>query len=192
MSSRKGVAAVVIGVVVLTAAALLLTMRSRGRPAGETPYAAKPAAKSEELPKLAVKGAELEEKGPDGQVKWRVTAGGDLQYDKDGDLIIGNDVEFVIVRKRLTPLTVTAARFTADYQGRKLTFEQGVKGQLIGNAGSFAVGRLEYHFSTGKLIGTGGASFAKGPYKATAQELVVDTVAEQVRMRGGVQFGATG
>ncbi len=192
MFSRKGVAAVVIAVVVLTAGALLVTLRSRGRPAEEAPVAAKLAEKAKEAPKLSVKGAELEEKGPDGQVKWRVMAEGDLQWDKDRDRATGSNVKFVIVRKELTPVTVTAARFTADYQGRKLTFEEGVKGQLIGNAGSFTVNRLEYQFSTGKLVGTGGASFVKGPYKATARELVVDTAAEKVRLRGSVRFGATG
>lgn len=193
MSSRRSMVGVALAVVLLAAGALLLTMRLQGRSKQDgSSVVGKATKQAKGLPKLAIKGAELEEKGPDGQVKWRVRAGGELQYDKDGDLVIGNNVEFVIVRKQLTPLTVTAARFTADYQKRKLTFEQGVKGRLLGNAGSFGVGRLEYQFSTGKLIGTGGASFVRGPYRATAQQLVVDTAAHRVRLRGGVRFAATG
>lgn len=191
MSSRRSIG-IALAVVLLTAGALLVTMRSRGRSVDTPPAVGDATRQPKALPKLAVKGAELEETGPDGQVKWRVTAGGELQYDKDGDLVIGNNVEFVIVQKQLTPLKVTAQRFTADYQNRKLTFEQGVKGQLMGSAGSFAVGRLEYQFSTGKLIGTGGASFVRGPYRATAQQLVVDTTAQRVRLRGDVRFAATG
>lgn len=191
MSSRRSIG-IALAVVLLTAGALLVTMRSRGRSVDTPPAAGDVTRQPKALPKLAVKGAELEETGPDGQVKWRVTAGGELQYDKDGDLVIGNNVEFVIVQKQLTPLKVTAQRFTADYRKRKLTFEQGVQGRLTGNAGSFAVGRLEYQFSTGKLIGTGGASFVRGPYRATAQQLVVDTAAQRVRLRGDVRFAATG
>ncbi|NPV47168.1 MAG: hypothetical protein HPY69_09410 [Armatimonadetes bacterium] len=191
MSSRRSIG-IALAVALLTAGALLVTMRSRGRSVDTPPAVGDATRQPKALPKLAVKGAELEEKGPDGQVKWRVTAGGELQYDKDGDLVIGNNVEFVIVQKQLTPLKVTAQRFTADYRKRKLTFEQGVQGRFTGNAGSFAVGRLEYQFSTGKLIGTGGASFVRGPYRATGQQLVVDTAAQRVRLRGDVRFAATG
>jgi hypothetical protein len=191
MTSRAGVIAIVIAVVVVTAGALLLTTRSRGR-SGEEVGAAKSGGRPQALPQVQVKGAELEEKGADGQVRWRVTAGGALQYDKDGERVIGEDVKFVIIQKQQTPVTVTAAHFTADNQARKLTFEQGVQGQLTGKAGSFAVTRLEYQFDTGKLVGSGGASFDKGSYKATARELVVDTAAMRVRLRGGVRFAASG
>jgi hypothetical protein len=92
----------------------------------------------------------------------------------------------VVVQQGQVPVTVTAQHFTADYPGKKLVFEQGVQGQLAGNAGRFTVKKLEYQMATGKLIGARAVRFEKTGYTATARTLVVDTNRQRVRLEDGV------
>ena len=48
------------------------------------------------------------------------------------------------------------AAFGSNYAARRLSFSQGVHGQLADRSGSFQVAALEYQMSTKKLVGTGG------------------------------------
>lgn len=192
---RWGLIVSLVLVVGVTGGALLLAVRTRTVEKPETSTATKVARKAtaaEKNPALKVEGAVLEERGPDKQLKWRVTAGGELQYDKDGGVVLGRNVKFVILHQADTPATVLAPRFTADYNARRLTFEDGVTGVLEKSAGKFSVSRLVYEFDTGKLIGTGGARFQRGAYTARAEQLVVDTRGRKIRLSGGVRFAQGG
>jgi hypothetical protein len=187
MPSRTGILIVTALVVGITAGALYLAGRTRGREAqsGNPPKAG--GSKPEVLPGVQVHGAELEERGADGKLRWKVTAGGDLQFDKNRGLVIGKSVKFVALQQGQVPVTVTAQHFTADYQGRKLVFEQGVQGRLAGDAGRFTAKQMEYQMATGKLIGAD-AILLKGGFEATAPRLVVDTRGRKVRLEGGPRF----
>lgn len=191
MRRRLGLVFSLVLVVAVTGAALWLAVRSRNAPS--SPAAAsrpptKPATAPAPLPTVKVEGAVLEERGPDGQLQWRVTAGGELQYDKDRTVVVGRAVKFVLLHKTNTTVTVLAPRFTADYDARRLTFEAGVKGAIAPAAGQFEVPRLVYEFDTGKLVGSGAVRFTRPGYTATATKLVVDTRRRKVRLDDGVRL----
>ena len=190
MRGRLGLIVSLVLVVGITGGALLLAVRSRSVEPPTPPPAAAPGkqATPAKLPGIKVEGALLEERGPDQQLQWRVTAGGELQYDKDTAVVLGRQVKFQVLHKNDATVTVLAPRFTADYNTRRLTFEDGVKGTLAEAPARFEVARLVYEFDTGKLVGTGGAKFSKPAYSATAAKLVVDTKRRKVRLTDGVRL----
>ena len=160
-----------------------------------TPTAEKPAAEAEKPAApagIAVEGAEIEQRDPQGKLEWKVTAGGELEFDKDRQTITGKQVKFEIVSTDRLPCVINAPVFHADYGARKLVFDQGVSGHMTDGSAQFRVNHLSYNFDTSKLIGTGGARFIQGAYSASANEIILDAKAKKVRMRGGVRFEKRG
>ena len=184
---------IIIVVVALALAVGLIVFAVRQRPpAATTPAPGKaPAtatAPSGASPQVAVKGAEVEQRDKLGKLQWKVTASGDLQFDKGRQVAHGRDVQFQIMQADKPNILIRATSFEANYNAKKLSFEQGVSGRLADGSGEFSVQRLEYDLTTKKLVGSGGARFTQGQYTATAPEIVLDTAHTKVRMRGGVQF----
>lgn len=190
MGNRNGLIIIGVFVALLMGGALYWASVTKppppeaGAPASSSPSASKP----EPPTGVKVQGAVLEEKGPDGQLVWRVTADADLKYSKDTNVVSGEKIKFVALQKGKTPVSLTAASFTADYPKRQLVFEQGVKGQLLPGGASFLVNRLEYQFANKKMVGTGGIKFIQGAYRVTADQLVVDTARHKVRLSGHLRF----
>lgn len=139
-------------------------------------------------PGMSIEGGAIEQRNAQGHLEWKVNVGGELEFDKDRQMVTGQDVQFEMVQEGRLPVIVVAPVFHADYATRKLTFDQGVKGHLKDNSAHFQVNHLVYDFTTKKLIGTGGAQFVQGQNSATAREIVLDAVAKKVRMRGSVRF----
>lgn len=183
---------IAVAVLVLAMSAIYLAAHRQPLTPGQAgPTLPKPA-DSMQPQAVQVSGAQIEQKDPSGKVEWRVTAGGDLQFDKIRQVAVGKNVKFELIRADKTPVTLTAPAFEANYDTKKLTFTQGVTGQMTGGGSSFKVARMEYDFATKKLLGSGGAQFLQGQYVATAQEIVVDAAAKKVRLRGGVRFAKNG
>lgn len=143
-------------------------------------------------PGVKVEGAEIEQRDPRGELEWKVTAGGQLEFDKERQLITGRDVQFEMVQKDKLPLIIQAPAFEADYAGGQVRFSDGVSGRLSDGSAQFRVNRMVYQFSTRKLVGTGGAKFVQGKYTATADKIVLDARAKKVRLSGGVKFTSHG
>ncbi|MEN6643181.1 MAG: hypothetical protein ABFE08_12115 [Armatimonadia bacterium] len=198
---RKAVPIIIVVVIVaLTLGLIYFATRPRERPmelpqpaVGQAPVA--PAAKPEPMKNpqgVSVQGAEIEQRDPAGKVQWKVTAGGDLEFDKNAQMATGHDVVFEMVQQDQTPIVVKASEFQANYNSRKLTFTKGVSGRMTDGSAHFTVNHLVYDFDTKKLTGTGGAKFVQGNYKAVANNIVVDWKIKKVRMRGGVRFTKSG
>jgi hypothetical protein len=143
-------------------------------------------------PGLSLEGARIEQRDPAGQLEWSVVAHGDLEFDKDSQTVTGRDVHFEVANKAEMPYLVQAPLFRADYDNKVLTFEQGVTGRMADGSASFRVNHVTVNFTTQKLVGSGGARYTRGPYLATAREIVVDPKAKKVRLRGGVRFERRG
>lgn len=201
---RKAVPVIIVVVIIaLTVGLIYYATRPRELPvelpqpavaqAPTTPVA--PAAKPEpasKVPGVSVQGAEIEQRDPAGKVQWKVTAGGDLVFDKDRQTVTGQNVTFEMVQQDQTPIVVKASEFQANYNSRKLTFSKGVSGRMTDGSAHFTVNHLVYDFDTKKLTGTGGAKFVQGNYKAVSDNIVVDWKVKKVRMRGGVRFTKSG
>lgn len=182
---------VVLAVLILMVGALRFAMRPPST-AGE-PTGGAPVAKKDFIPqKTSVEGAEMEQRDASGKLQWKVAADGELGFDKTRQIAQGKNVTFQLMQADKSPLVVKAPAFEANYNTRKLTFTRGVSGRLSDQSGGFSAAWLEYDFATGKLLGSGGASFSYKQYKATAQEIVVDSHDQKVRMRGDVRFGVAG
>ncbi len=141
---------------------------------------------------LNVQKAQIEQRDPQGKLEWRVTARGELEFDKERQIITGRDITFEMLRQEALPCVIHAPVFYADYNARKITFAKGVRGQISDGSAQFSVGHLVYDFDTYKLKGTGGVRFIHGPYIATAREIVLDGKAKKVRLQGGVRFEKRG
>lgn len=184
--------AIALVVLVLSVGAIYLAAHRHPQTPEQAAATAAKAETSGQPQAVQVSGGQIEQKDPSGKVEWKVTAGGDLQFDKDRQVAVGKDVKFEMVQTGKAPVTVNAPVFEANYTTRKLTFTQGVTGQLSDATSRFTANRLEYDFDTKKLLGNGGAQFVQGQYVATAQEIVVDAAHKKVRLRGGVKFTKNG
>lgn len=186
---------ILIGVAVLIMAVGAIYLAAHRPPQTPAEQAAASVPKADTTAKsqaVSVSGAQIEQKDPAGNVEWKVTAGGELQFDKERQVAIGKDVKFQLMQAGKTPVTVSAPVFEANYIKKKLTFTQGVSGLMTDDSSRFNVNRMEYDFATRKLLGSGGAKFVQGQYVATAQEIVVDVAHKKVRLRGGVKFARNG
>jgi len=193
MSSRLWPIVIAGAVVAGTVAAVMLAVRRQ--PTQEAPaqsVARAPAPKQSQQPAIALKGGHMERRDPSGKLLWRVAADGEIEFDQANEVARGRDVKFEMVHEGKTPVIVKAPVFEANYKAQKLTFSEGVAGTLTDGSGSFRVNRLEYEFSTRKLIGTGGSKYIQGRYQATADTIVIDFPNKKARLRGNVKFTRTG
>lgn len=190
MSRYTPVIIVVLALAVAVGAVLFAVRRSPPPAGGKGAATGTPAAgAATPAPQaLEVKGAEVEQRDAAGKLQWKVTAGGQLQFDKGRQRAQGRDVHFEIMQAGKPEIIVEAPQFDADYATRKLTFNEGASGHLADGSGRFAVKHLEYDLATRKLLGSGGATYAMGPYTASAPELVLDTASKKLRLKGGLQF----
>ncbi|MCE5240603.1 hypothetical protein LLH23_19255 [bacterium] len=190
---------VVAAVLLITVGAIYLGMRHSQEPADTAPpgppapvaEATKPQP-GKAAPGLAVEGAKIEQRDPQGQLEWSVIARGELEFDKDQQTVTGRNVQFEMTSKAKMPCILQAPVFHADYAAKVLTFDEGVYGRMTEGGATFKVNHVVYNFSTQKLVGSGGARFVQGQYVATAREIVVDPKAKKVRLRGGVRFERRG
>jgi len=160
---------------------------------GEQENAETPASSPTQAPAgLNVQKAQIEQRDPQGQLEWRVTARGELEFDKERQIITGRDITFELLQQEALPCVIQAPVFYADYNARKITFAKGVRGQISDGSAQFSVAHLVYDFDSYKLKGTGGVRFIHGPYIATADEILLDGKAKKVRLRGGVRFEKRG
>jgi len=190
MNSRTRTVLAVAAFAVVALGAITFAVRSSRTPTSQTPAeeAAK-RAKESEIAGLSIKGAGVEQRDAQGKLQWRVTAGGQMGFDKQKQTVVGKQVRFEVIQQDKPTVVVRAPQFEADYRNRKLVFQQGVNGDLgQPGQGTFAVNRIDYDLSTGKLVGSGGAKFVRGQYSAEAPQIVVDTKTKHVRMSGGVTF----
>jgi hypothetical protein len=193
---------VVLGVFLIAAGAVYYGMRQPEPPPAPAPVAPRlpgvnPAGSGQAgvpaAPKgMKVEGAEIEQRDPQGQLEWKVTAGGQLEFDKDTQAVTGSDVQFEMVQQDRLPLIINAPVFQADYAGGHVTFSQGVRGHMSDGSAHFQVNHLVYDFRTRQLTGTGGAKFVQGKYTATADKIVLDGKSKKVRLTGGVKFTSRG
>jgi hypothetical protein len=137
---------------------------------------------------VSIQGGEIIEKDEEGRVLWRVKADGDLTYDDKTEVVEGANIEFEINRRGKPSIGINAPSFKADYAAKVVTFPEGVSGRLLDAPGDFSVERLEYQWTTAKIIGTGGVRFHRGHYSAGADQLVVDINNPEVRMHGNVKL----
>jgi len=141
---------------------------------------------------LSLEGARIEQRDPEGQLEWSIVAQGDLEFDKDSQVVTGRAVSFEMTDKSRMPYLLQAPVVHADYAAKILTFDEGVTGRMADSSASFRVNHVTVNFSTQKLVGSGGVRFTHGQYLATAREIVVDPKAKKVRLRGGVRFERRG
>jgi Na+-transporting methylmalonyl-CoA/oxaloacetate decarboxylase gamma subunit len=181
---------ILIVLLVLAVAVGAIFLAVRRSPVEPEKQAAETAKKADETKPQAVgvHGAEIEQRDAQGKLQWKVSAGGELAFDKERQIATGKNVKFQVMQGEKAPVTISAPAFEADYPSRKLTFSQGVSGQVTDGSSRFSVGQIVYDFGTKKLQGSGGVTFVHGMYTATAQEIVVDPVHKKVRLRGGVKF----
>ncbi|MHB8993875.1 MAG: hypothetical protein ACYC63_01330 [Armatimonadota bacterium] len=179
---------IVVLLVAITVGAILYAVR---RQPAETELPEPAVAQTEEKAEpqgVHVAGAQIEQKDASGKLEWKVSAGGEMKFDKDRQNATGQNVKFELVQSGKAPIIVTAQVFEANYGARKLTFSEGVAGRMSDGSSHFAVSRLEYDLGSRKLVGSGGARFTQGLYTTTAEQIVVDPAHKKVRLKGGIKF----
>lgn len=190
--SKSSAAVIAVVVLVLTVATIYLAAHRHPSAPGEQAGPRLPKNEGKLPQAVQVSGGQIEQKDKSGQVLWRVSAAGELEFDKDRQVAVGKNVKFELTQAGKSPITMDAPAFEANYNKQKLIFSQGVTGQMPDKASRFKVNQMEFDFATRKLLGTGGVQFSQGQYTATAKEIVVDTAQRKVRLRGGVQFMKNG
>lgn len=143
----------------------------------------------DDAPKIVFEGGEWTKTDADGTLLWRVKAEGEIKYEEDERRLRAAGIVFEVYRQGKPAVRLRAPQFLADYDGRRLTFEQGIRGELIGAVGHFTVNQIEYQAANNKLVGTGGAEFVYGGYSARAETLVIDVENAKTRLRGDVVLG---
>jgi lipopolysaccharide export system protein LptA len=167
-------------------------MQTPGGPTPTPPTLPSPSTMPQLPTGVNVEGAEIEQRDPAGELEWKVTAGGQIEFDKDTQVVTGSQVRFEMLQKNRLPVIIEAPVFRADYVGGKATFDQGVRGHYSDGSAHFQVNHLVYDFHTRKLTGTGGAKFVQGKYTATGDKIVLDAKEKKVRLTGGVKFTSRG
>ena len=188
MTKTTPILVVLLVLAVAVGAIYLAVRRSPDQSGEQAVQALTKAAEPPQAQAVGVHGADIEQRDKSGKLEWKVTAGGQLQFDKDRQVALGKNVKFQIIQADKVPVTLSAPAFEANYGTRKLTFSKGVQGQVTDASSRFSVSRIEYDFNTKKLQGSGGVRYMQGLYTATAQEIVVDPAHKKVRLRGGVKF----
>jgi hypothetical protein len=140
----------------------------------------------EQEPKIVFEGGEWTKKDADGTLLWRVQAEGEIKYEEDRRRLEATGVALEVYRRGEPAVRIEAPKFIADYEGRRMTFQQGIHGELIGAVGRFSVNEIVYQSTNRKLVGTGGAEFIYGGYSARAETLVIDVKNAKTRLRGDV------
>jgi len=195
---RQYTAWVLLGAAVagVLAVVVFVVTRSRGPEPAESPEtaAARAAARAEraERAKIEVSGTEVVRRDANGQVIWRVAAEGVLEYDEQQRAVRAEDVKWVLEKSGLGDLTLTAPLMEADYDSQRLEFSRGVAIKSDKEDASFSAERIEYQFDTEKLVGEGNVKVRRGGFTGTAREMVIDSRARKVRLKGGGTFKYTG
>ena len=195
MRSRVGLTIAVIAVVGGLAVAIVGTIWAR-RPAAvvgpaevQIPETGPPSAEQalSELPDLTIEGAEVTRRDH-GNILWRLSAAGEFDYARDGQALRAQDIRWELMRQGQQNLIVEAPSFLASYPERTIRFSHGVTAYTADKSQFFEMPELVYQIDTEKLIAEGKVRFRYDQYQATANRLVIDNRAEQVRMSGGGYF----
>ena len=99
-----------------------------------------------------------------------------------------NDIRWELLRQGQDKLIVEAPSFLASYPERTIRFSQGVQAYTADKSQMFEMPELVYQIDTEKLVAEGKVQFRYGRYQVTANRLVIDNRARQVRMSGRVQL----
>ncbi|MFO7946372.1 MAG: hypothetical protein R6V19_06140 [Armatimonadota bacterium] len=137
-------------------------------------------------PRIVLEGGEWTQKDSQDRVLWHVKAGGEIAYDEDARQLTGDDIAFEVHRQGQPAVALEAPHFSADYEGQRLIFTEGVRGELVGRSEHFTIGTVVYEAANNKLVGSGGGEFEYGQYSARADTLVIDVKNQKTRLQGNV------
>ncbi len=197
MRSYVGLTIVVIVVLVAIAVVIIGTRLSPGLPAvpeGMAQQATKPAQSSidqsiTKLQNLTIEGVQVTQRDEaTGEIIWQVSAQGEYGYSEDNQVLQAEDIRWELTRPRQDSLIVEAPLFLASYPQRNIIFSEGVRAYTPDRSQLFEMAELIYQRDTDKLIADGRVRFRYGGYETTANRLVIDNRAHEVRMSGGVRW----
>ena len=141
---------------------------------------------------IEVTGTEVVRRDREGNVIWRVSAEGTLEFDEEQRAARAEDVNWVLEESGLGKRALTAPLMEADYESKRLLFSEGVAIESEKEDASFSAERIAYEFDTEKLVGSGSVTVKRGKFTGTARELVIDSRARKVRLKGGGRLTHTG
>ena len=196
MRSRVGLTIVVIVVLVAIAAFIVGIRLSPGPSAvpGEsgqqTTESAQPSIEQAitKLQNLTMEGAQVTQRDEAGKIVWQVSARGQFGYSEDNEVLRAEDIRWELTRPGQDSLIVEAPLFLASYPERNITFSEGVRAYTPDKSQLFEMAELIYQRDTDKLIADGRVRFRYAGYETTANRLVIDNRAHEVRMSGGVHW----
>ncbi len=197
MRSRVGLTIVVI-VVVVAIAAVIIGIRLSPRPPAVPDGMAQQATESAQsgleqaiakLQNLTIEGVQITQRDEaTGEIIWQVSAQGEYGYSEDNEVLRAEDIRWELTRPGQDSLIVEAPLFLASYAERNIIFSEGVRAYTPDKSQLFEMAELIYQRDTDKLIADGRVRFRYAGYETTANRLVIDNRAHEVRMSGGVHW----
>ena len=197
MQRKVAVVAMVVAALGLVVVAVFVVVQTRTPAPTETPAAvaaeeARRTAENAARAKVEVSGTEVVRRDREGKVIWRVASAGTLEFDEQQRAVRAEGVNWVLEKSGLGDLALSAPLMEADYDTKRLVFSEGVTIESAKEDASFSAERIEYQFDTEKLVGEGKVEVRRGGFTGTARELVIDSRARKVRLKGGGTFKYTG
>jgi len=197
MRSRVGLTIVVI-VALVAIAAIIIGIRLSPRPSAVPEGMAQQAIEHAQpgieqaivkLQNLTIEGAQVTQRDEaTGEIIWQVSAQGQFGYSEDNEVLRAEDIRWELMRPGQDSLIVKAPLFLASYPEREITFSEGVSAYTPDKSQLFEMAELIYQRDTDKLIADGRVRFRYAGYETTANRLVIDNRAHEVRMSGGVHW----